>query len=56
MRTARPPIDNLEKVPYYTSRTLLDLTELPEHLVVVGGGQSAGAYLLARCRRLRRTR
>nr|WP_281727747.1 FAD-dependent oxidoreductase [Mycobacterium intracellulare] len=28
----------LEGVPYYTSRTLLDATELPAHLLVVGGG------------------
>lgn len=38
LRTTIPPIDGLDDVPYYTSRTLLDLTELPEHLVVVGGG------------------
>jgi dihydrolipoamide dehydrogenase len=38
LRTASPPIDGLTDVPHHTSRTLLDLTELPEHLVVVGGG------------------
>lgn len=38
MRTTVPAIDGLDAVPYHTSRTLLDLTELPEHLVVVGGG------------------
>ena len=38
MRTTVPPIEGLGGVPYHTSRTLLDLTELPEHLVVVGGG------------------
>ncbi|GAA1519493.1 dihydrolipoyl dehydrogenase [Pimelobacter simplex] len=38
MRTTRPPIDGLDTTPHYTSRTLLDLTELPEHLIVVGGG------------------
>jgi dihydrolipoamide dehydrogenase len=38
MRTTRPPIDGLDTTPYYTSRTLLDLTDLPEHLIVVGGG------------------
>lgn len=38
LRTIIPPIDGLETTPYYTSRTLLDLTELPEHLIVVGGG------------------
>jgi pyruvate/2-oxoglutarate dehydrogenase complex dihydrolipoamide dehydrogenase (E3) component len=37
-RTSTPPIDGLAGVPYYTSRTLLELTELPEHLIVVGGG------------------
>ncbi len=37
-RTAIPPIDGLDTVPYLTSRTLLDLRELPEHLVVIGGG------------------
>jgi len=38
MRTTVPPIEGLGGVPYHPSRTLLDLTELPEHLVVVGGG------------------
>ncbi|EOY45670.1 dihydrolipoyl dehydrogenase family protein [Streptomyces anthocyanicus] len=38
LRTTIPPIDGLDATPYYTSRTLLDLTELPEHLIVVGGG------------------
>ncbi|ANE78252.1 mercuric reductase [Mycobacteroides abscessus] len=37
-RTTLPAIDGLDAVPYYTSRTLLDLTELPAHLLVVGGG------------------
>jgi hypothetical protein len=37
-RTAIPPIDGLDTVPYLTSRTLLDLRELPQHLVVIGGG------------------
>ncbi len=31
-------IDGLDTVPYLTSRTILDLRELPEHLIVVGGG------------------
>lgn len=38
LRTAVPPVDGLADVPYYTSRTLLDLVELPAHLLVVGGG------------------
>lgn len=37
-RTTIPVIDGLEGVPYLTSRSLLDLRELPEHLLVVGGG------------------
>ncbi len=38
MRTTIPDIAGLDRVPYLTSRTLLDLRKLPEHLVVVGGG------------------
>jgi pyruvate/2-oxoglutarate dehydrogenase complex dihydrolipoamide dehydrogenase (E3) component len=38
LRTAVPAIDGLGTVPYLTSRTLLDLRELPGHLIVVGGG------------------
>jgi pyruvate/2-oxoglutarate dehydrogenase complex dihydrolipoamide dehydrogenase (E3) component len=37
-RTAIPDIEGIDRVPYFTSRSLLDLRELPEHLVVVGGG------------------
>lgn len=37
-RDAVPPVDDLDSVPYLTSRTILDLRELPDHLVVVGGG------------------
>ena len=31
-------IEGLDAVPFLTSRTMLDLRELPDHLVVVGGG------------------
>lgn len=31
-------IDGLDTVPYLTSRTILDLRTLPDHLIVVGGG------------------
>jgi pyruvate/2-oxoglutarate dehydrogenase complex dihydrolipoamide dehydrogenase (E3) component len=37
-RTAIPAIDGLDTVPYLTSRTLLDLRDLPAHLIVVGAG------------------
>ena len=37
-RTARPAIDGLDTVAYLTSRSMLELRELPEHLLVVGGG------------------
>ena len=37
-RPTLPPIEGLEDVPYHTSRTLLDVTVLPERLLVVGGG------------------
>ncbi len=37
-RPALPSIEGLNSVPYHTSRTLLDVTDLPEHLLVVGGG------------------
>lgn len=30
-------IDGLKEVPYYTSKTMMDLNELPEHLVIIGG-------------------
>ncbi|NBB92194.1 MAG: FAD-dependent oxidoreductase [Gammaproteobacteria bacterium] len=33
-----PPIDGIESVDYLTSDTLWDLEELPERLVVLGGG------------------
>lgn len=37
-RPAIPPVEGLAEVPYYTSRTLLDVTELPPSLLVLGGG------------------
>ena len=37
-RAAIPPIEGLDDVGYLTETELLNLTELPEHLVIVGGG------------------
>ncbi|MFW5679794.1 MAG: dihydrolipoyl dehydrogenase family protein [Pseudomonadota bacterium] len=33
-----PPIPGLEGVPYLTNETIWDVEEVPEHLVIVGGG------------------
>lgn len=37
-RAARPAITGLDEVPYLTNRSILELRELPDHLVVVGAG------------------
>ena len=37
-RDAIPSVDGLDQVDYLTSPTILDLRQLPEHLIVVGGG------------------
>jgi pyruvate/2-oxoglutarate dehydrogenase complex dihydrolipoamide dehydrogenase (E3) component len=33
-----PPVKGLADIPYLTNETIFDLTELPEHLLVMGGG------------------
>ena len=33
-----PPIPGLDQVPYLTNESVFDLTERPEHLIVIGGG------------------
>ncbi len=40
-RPAIPPIRGLENVGYLTSRTILQLEELPESLIIIGGGYIA---------------
>jgi pyruvate/2-oxoglutarate dehydrogenase complex dihydrolipoamide dehydrogenase (E3) component len=37
-RPAIPPIPGLERSGYLTNTTLMELRELPDHLVVIGGG------------------
>jgi pyruvate/2-oxoglutarate dehydrogenase complex dihydrolipoamide dehydrogenase (E3) component len=37
-RVAVPPLDGLDRVPYLTNATIMELTDVPEHLVVLGGG------------------
>jgi len=46
-----PPISGLDTVPYLTNETVFDLTERPEHLIVVGGGP-IGSELAQAHRRL----
>ena len=36
-----PDIEGLEHARYYTSTTLLDIEEVPEHLIILGGGYIA---------------
>jgi len=33
-----PPIPGIDKIPYLTSTTILDLGEIPTHLAIIGGG------------------
>lgn len=37
-RAAIPPIPGLAGVPYLTNETIFDVPELPEHLLILGGG------------------
>ncbi|HKG25699.1 MAG TPA: mercuric reductase [Thermomicrobiales bacterium] len=37
-RPATPKIDGIEDVPYLTSTTIMELAEVPDHLIVLGGG------------------
>jgi pyruvate/2-oxoglutarate dehydrogenase complex dihydrolipoamide dehydrogenase (E3) component len=37
-RALIPPIPGLETVSYLTNESIMELTELPEHLIVLGGG------------------
>ena len=36
--TAIPPVSGLGEVPYLTSSSIMELDEVPEHLLVLGGG------------------
>src|SRR2546426_12056019 len=37
-RPAVPPIPGLERVPFLDSTSIMELTEVPRHLIVLGGG------------------
>ena len=38
VRPVIPPIDGLETVPYFDNIRLMSLTELPQHLIILGAG------------------
>ncbi|MBC8727326.1 FAD-containing oxidoreductase [Paraburkholderia sp. UCT2] len=40
-RAVVPPLEGIQRIPYYTNSTLLELTALPDHLVIVGGSYIA---------------
>ncbi len=48
---AVPPIPGIDKVAYLTNETVFELTERPDHLIVIGGGP-IGAELAQAHRRL----
>jgi pyruvate/2-oxoglutarate dehydrogenase complex dihydrolipoamide dehydrogenase (E3) component len=37
-RAATPPVEGLDRVPWLDNRRVMELTALPEHLIVIGGG------------------
>ena len=37
-RPSVPEIDGLKNIPYLTSTTMMELHEVPEHLLIIGGG------------------
>ncbi len=39
-----PPIKGLDKVNYLTNETLLEITELPKSVIIIGGGYIAAEY------------
>jgi len=47
---AVPPITGLSRVPYLTNETIFDLTERPEHLIIIGGGPIGIELAQAHCR------
>lgn len=43
-RAAIPDLPGLDEVPYLNNETLLELNELPRHLIILGGGYIAMEY------------
>ena len=46
-----PPIPGIDQVPYMTNETVFELTERPDHLIIIGGGP-IGSELAQAHRRL----
>lgn len=38
LRSAVPPIPGIDEIDYLTSTSIMELTDVPEHLVILGGG------------------
>ncbi len=49
-RAAVPPIPGLAETPYLTNETIFDLTALPDHLIIIGGGPIGMEMAQAFCR------
>jgi pyruvate/2-oxoglutarate dehydrogenase complex dihydrolipoamide dehydrogenase (E3) component len=47
---AVPPVPGLAETPHLTNETIFDLTERPEHLIVLGGGPIGCELAQAHCR------
>ncbi|MFX1318398.1 MAG: dihydrolipoyl dehydrogenase [Promethearchaeota archaeon] len=43
-RPSIPPIKGLDQINYLTNETLLELTELPKSVIIIGGGYIAAEY------------
>lgn len=49
-RAALPPIPGLEEASHLTNETIFELTDLPEHLIIIGGGPIGMEMAQAFCR------
>ena len=45
-----PPIPGLDKVPYFTNESIFDVTDMPKHLMIIGGGPIGIELAQAHCR------
>jgi pyruvate/2-oxoglutarate dehydrogenase complex dihydrolipoamide dehydrogenase (E3) component len=43
-RATIPPIEGLDEIDYLTNESILDLNELPRHLIILGGGYISMEY------------